>query len=325
MKASQRKIGWVYFKALASTLSGRISSGIRKIVITSGGPREGKSTVAAHLGRALAGSRNEQVLLVDTDWRNPTLHKLFHVPDSAGLGEALKECSQEPVDDATPDQLAPGDWVGQIRAQERTGTALVTEGRPEFSVLFRKGRVSGLHWRQQPSAKEVAGLMAYLFPNGSGAVAQSERSKSANGHHVTANRFDDTTKEAPFLRRIAPCIKETDVKNLKVVTCGSEPVDLQDLAALDAFRRLLNRLASEFAVILIDAPPVGLGSPATVLAELADGVLLVVKADGLDVQVIQHAKDELVNAKANVLGVVLNQANLKRQQGGQYYYGAYAR
>jgi Mrp family chromosome partitioning ATPase len=58
---------------------------------------------------------------------------------------------------------------------------------------------------------------------------------------------------------------------------------------------------------------------------LADGVLLVVKADGLDVQVIQHAKDELVNAKANVLGVVLNQANLKRQQGGHYYYGAYAR
>jgi hypothetical protein len=39
------------------------------------------------------------------------------------------------------------------------------------------------------------------------------------------------------------------------------------------------------------------------------------KADGLDVQVIQHAKEELVNAKANVLGVVLNQANLKRQQG----------
>jgi Mrp family chromosome partitioning ATPase len=325
MKARQRTIGWIYFKALAATLSGRISGGVKKILVTSGGPREGKSTVTSHLGRALAGSRNEQVLLVDTDWRNPTLHKLFHVPDAAGLGEALKECLHEPAEEAAPDQLVPGDWLGQIRAQERTGTALVTEGGQEFSVLFRKGRVSGLHWRQRPSAKDVAGLMAYLFPNGSCAVAQSERSKSTNGHHVTAKRFEDATKEAPFLRRIAPCIKETDVKNLKVVTCGAEPVDLQDPAALAAFRRLLNRLASEFAVILIDAPPVGLGSPATVLAELADGVLLVVKADGLDVQVIQHAKDELVNAKANVLGVVLNQANLKRQQGGHYYYGAYAR
>jgi Mrp family chromosome partitioning ATPase len=325
MKSSHRRTDWLYFKSLAATLSGRISGGIRKIVITSSGPREGKSTITANLGRALAASRNDHVLMVDTDWRNPSLHKIFRVTDSPGLAEALKEGNQDHADEPDPNQLVQGDWLGQIRAQERTGRVLVTERGQEFSVLFRKGKVSGLYWRQQPSAKEVAGLMAYLFPNGSGGAPVLEHPQSINGYHLAAGRFEDAAKEEPIATRIAGCIKDTEIGNLKVVTCGPEPLDLQDAITLEAFRGLLRRLAAVFQIILVDAPPVGMGSPATLLAESADGVLLVVKSDGLDGHVIQRAKDELLNAKANLLGVVLNQVNLKRNGGGHYYYGAYAR
>jgi Mrp family chromosome partitioning ATPase len=59
------------------------------------------------------------------------------------------------------------------------------------------------------------------------------------------------------------------------------------------------------------------------LAGLADAVVLVVKADGYDLQIVQQAKAQLERAKPNFLGVVLNQIDLRHRDPMLYYYGAY--
>lgn len=58
------------------------------IAISSSMPGEGRSTLAASLGRLLA-SEGTRVLLVDCDWRHPELHKMFRLGNETGLTSLL--------------------------------------------------------------------------------------------------------------------------------------------------------------------------------------------------------------------------------------------
>ncbi len=61
----------------------------RTLLITSAGPQEGKTTVAASLATTMALS-GLRVLLVDTDMRRPRVHKAFGIPSSSdGLSAAI--------------------------------------------------------------------------------------------------------------------------------------------------------------------------------------------------------------------------------------------
>lgn len=60
----------------------------RTLLVTSSSPTEGKSTTLANLGVVMA-QQGQRVVLVDSDLRRPTLHRLFQLPNSAGLTNAL--------------------------------------------------------------------------------------------------------------------------------------------------------------------------------------------------------------------------------------------
>ncbi len=61
---------------------------IKKVLITSAVPGEGKTATAANLAIVLA-RNGRRVLLVDGDLRGPDTHKLFGLPSMPGLSEAL--------------------------------------------------------------------------------------------------------------------------------------------------------------------------------------------------------------------------------------------
>jgi cellulose biosynthesis protein BcsQ len=128
----------------------------------------------------------------------------------------------------------------------------------------------------------------------------------------------------PFLTNQIPgFLQDTTFEKLKVLTSGSTPYSLQEEQFANPFALLLDRLSRMFDVVLLDSPPVALASPAEMLAGLADAVVLVVKADGYDLQIVQQAKAQLERAKPNFLGVVLNQIDLRHRDPMLYYYGAY--
>lgn len=60
----------------------------RTFLVTSAAPREGKSFMSSNLSTivAMTGSR---VLLIDADLRRPNIHRLFDVPNDAGLSDVL--------------------------------------------------------------------------------------------------------------------------------------------------------------------------------------------------------------------------------------------
>ncbi|ODA40169.1 CpsD/CapB family tyrosine-protein kinase [Desulfosporosinus sp. BG] len=65
-----------------------VDSETKKIMITSSGPREGKSSTVANLAVSMA-QAGKSVLVVDADLRNPTQHKLFGLDNGQGLSVAL--------------------------------------------------------------------------------------------------------------------------------------------------------------------------------------------------------------------------------------------
>jgi non-specific protein-tyrosine kinase len=68
---------------------------IRTVLVTSAGPGDGKTTVVANLGVALAES-GKRVILVDCDLRRPGLHQVFGQALAPGLTNAIIESLPEP-------------------------------------------------------------------------------------------------------------------------------------------------------------------------------------------------------------------------------------
>ncbi len=67
--------------------------GIGTLLVTSAGPREGKSTTAGNLAVAIA-QAGDRVLIVDTDLRRPVIHNIFDITREPGFSEVIAGIEQ---------------------------------------------------------------------------------------------------------------------------------------------------------------------------------------------------------------------------------------
>ena len=93
--------------------------------------------------------------------------------------------------------------------------------------------------------------------------------------------------------------------NLFLIAAGRAVSNHSDLLLSKKMKHLLNYLTPIFDWVIMDSPPTLPVHDASVLADLADGVLLVVQAGSTAVDDARKAAEEFRNK--NLLGVVLNQ------------------
>jgi protein-tyrosine kinase len=89
--ADNAKIGAERFRTLRSRLY-QIAAArpLRRILVTSSVPAEGKTFVAANLAHSIARQPDRRVLLIDADLRAPRLHLTLGAPNTPGLTDYLR-------------------------------------------------------------------------------------------------------------------------------------------------------------------------------------------------------------------------------------------
>ena len=108
--------------------------------------------------------------------------------------------------------------------------------------------------------------------------------------------------------------------NLCLIPGGREVSNPSELLHSDRMRNLLDRMSTIFDWIILDSPPALAVHDASILADMCDGVLFVVRAGCTDYQLAEKASSEF--HEKNMLGVVLNRVE-KRDSYGDYYYHGY--
>jgi protein-tyrosine kinase len=209
---ANNSVGAEKFRTLRSRLYQVASSQpLKRILITSSTPAEGKTFVAANLAQSFIRQENRRVLLIDSDLRASRLHLHVGAPDKPGLSDYLRGDADE----------------YQVTQVEQGG-------------------------------------------------------------------------------------------NLCLIPGGSEVSNPSELLHSDRMRQLLERMSEIFDWIILDSPPALAVHDASILADMCDGVLFVVRAGSTDFELAAKASSEF--REKNLLGVVLNRVDKTDSYGG-YYYG----
>jgi capsular exopolysaccharide synthesis family protein len=92
-----------YHRVAAVLDNAQAARGLKRLMVTSALPREGRTSTVVNLALVLSESYARRVLLIDADLRQPSLHGIFGVRSEPGLGEALHGSRQGlPVIEVSP-------------------------------------------------------------------------------------------------------------------------------------------------------------------------------------------------------------------------------
>jgi len=185
----------------------------RSLLITSAQPSEGKTTVAINLAISLA-QLGQRVLLIDSDMRRPSIHRVFEIKESGGLASYL---------------TGQQDWQAIV---EPTGLA-----------------------------------------------------------------------------------------GLEALVCGPVPPNPAELLSSERMRTLIREAKADYNFVVLDSPPLLNVADSRILATLVEGVVFVVQGGATPRELVQRAQSHARDVGANVIGVVLN--NLDVRADDYYYYRYY--
>jgi succinoglycan biosynthesis transport protein ExoP len=114
-------------------------------------------------------------------------------------------------------------------------------------------------------------------------------------------------------------IVTTEMEKLYLMPSGTLPDNPSELLGSDQMKRLIEALRDDYDLILIDSPPVLSVSDSSVLASLAENVLLVVRQGKATFPAIRKAVKQLEQVHAQIVGLAFNGIDLKTEA----YYGHY--
>jgi len=153
--------GTEQFRTLRSRLyQMREKISLKKILVTSALPKEGKSFVAANLAQVLVKQHGRRVLLIDADLRVPSLHSVLGTASVPGLGDYLTGGSDE---------------FGVMQRGPMDNLFFIAGGRSEVqpAELLGNGRFKMLMQRLEP-------LFDWIIVDSPPAVPVSDGSQLAN-------------------------------------------------------------------------------------------------------------------------------------------------
>lgn len=115
----------------------------------------------------------------------------------------------------------------------------------------------------------------------------------------------------------------TNIDGAYFVPIGRTVSNPLPLLVTQQFGELLDYLAQNVDMVLVDAPPLGLVIDAAEIAKSCDGTLLVVDYNMVRRQELIDVRDQLEQTGCPILGTVLNRVEYDNYLSRKYYYKSY--
>lgn len=120
--------------------------------------------------------------------------------------------------------------------------------------------------------------------------------------------------------RLQDSVKRSGVPGLDLLLCGQIPPNPAELLSTPKLDDLLDEMKSKYDIIIIDSPPLLSVTDSKILANKCDATVLVVNTGKSEKESIVKARDALVTSKAFIMGVVMNNYQVAKDN---YYYQNY--
>lgn len=134
---------------------------------------------------------------------------------------------------------------------------------------------------------------------------------------ILANELSDA--------EILNIIKQDASSKLHFLPSGPVPPNPAELIGSEQMAKLLKMLQGHFTHVVVDSPPIASFTDGVLIASMVDGVILVVHSGKSSRQVVRRSRQLLQDIGAKILGVVLNNVNLRAQDNYYYYQSYYTR
>jgi polysaccharide biosynthesis transport protein len=110
------------------------------------------------------------------------------------------------------------------------------------------------------------------------------------------------------------------IANLSVIPCGPIPPNPAEVLSSPIAEELLHKLRAVFEYVLVDSPPLLSVADGRILAAITDAVVLVTRAHSTPYDAVRRARALLNEAGARILGVALNDVDLRKDGYAYNYY-----
>ncbi len=229
---------------------------------------------------------------------------------------------QQPLLGFIPDESDDKALTGDV------GTALITSPSSMIAESFRQIRS---HLVAQTENSPVSTLLVASITPGGGAttvasnlaagMAMNDRRVlliDANFYrpnlqmlynNLPAEGFTDVLGDPELLE--TAIVPAQHVPKLHIMGAGSQLAKASsEILEGRAFRELLDKLHSRYDLIIFDAAPLNLVADGLTLAARVDGVITVVRAGEVSRGTVSRIREQLRQVHANVLGFILNAAQV---------------
>lgn len=107
-------------------------------------------------------------------------------------------------------------------------------------------------------------------------------------------------------------LQKTKFENLDILSSGDFPKDSTSFLESSKLEKIINKLKSEYDLIILDSTYVNNLPDALILTRLSDDVLIVAHAKKTTIESLEETKKSLEKVKANIIGVILNHISIKK-------------
>jgi succinoglycan biosynthesis transport protein ExoP len=118
-------------------------------------------------------------------------------------------------------------------------------------------------------------------------------------------------------------VQATDIPNLFLLPSGKLPYDAVGVLNSQRMMDLIAQVRSRFDIVFFDSPPILGVSDASVLVRALDLTIIVVQHRRFPRAMLQRVKQAVLNVGGNILGVVLNNVDVRHDQYYEYYTNYY--